>query len=102
MCGSLTRGASSQAAERAQLLREAGEAFKEAWRNNKDNTSARDNIAVTLPYLADAEEQAKVLALAKEYEKMQAPQLVDKILKQQRELATELPSAITNTMLGFS
>jgi len=86
-----------QAKERSLLLREASEAFKEAWRNNNDNSTARDNIAITLPYLEDAEEQAKILALAKKYEKTQAPQLADKMLKLQREISAELPSAITNT-----
>ena len=55
-----------KAAERAELLREAGEAFKEAWRNTPEDRDSRDNVAVILPHLAEAEEQAKILALTKE------------------------------------
>jgi len=93
----LSEDDADQAKKRAQLLKESGEAFKEAWRNNNDNTYARDDIAVTISQLSSAQEQAKVLSLAKQYEKTQAPQLVDQILKEQRNIAELLPSAITNT-----
>ncbi|MBT3191112.1 MAG: hypothetical protein HN341_01010, partial [Verrucomicrobia bacterium] len=89
-----------KAQQRATLLREAGEAFKESWRYNADDENARDNVAITITQLADAEAEAKALALAKQYEQMPAPQLADQMLAEQREIATELPAAITNTSPG--
>jgi hypothetical protein len=86
-----------EAKQRATLFREAGEAFKESWRNNAKEDAACDNVAVTIARLTEAEAQAKALALAKEYEQTPAPQLADQMLTKQREIAEALPAAITNT-----
>jgi len=86
-----------QAEKRVRLLREAGEAFKEAWRSDPDQTIARDNVAVSMSRLAAEEQNAKALALAKQYEKTPAPQLADQMLSEQRELAKQITTAITNT-----
>lgn len=87
-----------QAQERTKLFREAGEAFKEAWRTHPDDEGkAQVNVAVSMTRLADEEQQAKALALAKQYENVPAPQLADQMLAEQRKLAEEIPAAITNT-----
>ncbi len=86
-----------KAQERARLLRDAAEAFKEAWRTDGEDSQARDNVAITMQQLAEAEEQATTLALAAKYGNVPAPQLADEMLAEQRKIARELPAAITNT-----
>lgn len=86
-----------QATEKARLLSEAGEAFKEAWHNNNGNTASKDDLALTISQLKSAKEQAKVLRLTKQYKKTPAPQLADQMLKEQRLISQLLPAAITNT-----
>jgi len=87
-----------EAEKRTKLFREAGEAFKEAWRTHPgDDDTAQVNVAVSMARLADEEQQAKALALAKKYENTPAPQLADQMLAAQREIAKEIPAAITNT-----
>ena len=82
--------------QRVELLHESGEAFKQAWRADNQSADAPHNIAVVLPKIAAAEEQAKILELTKKYAKTPAPQLADDMLKQQRELTVKIPAAITN------
>jgi hypothetical protein len=82
--------------EKADVLREAGEAFKEAWRADSERSDAPHNIAVLLPQIAKAKEQSKILRLTEEYAKTPATQLADKMLEQQRALTVKIPSAITN------
>ncbi len=86
-----------QAEKRADLFRQAGEAFKEAWRNAPDEATAQDNVAVSIARLADEEQNAKALALSKQYEQTPAHQLADQMLTEQREIARQIPAAITNT-----
>ncbi len=86
-----------QAERRARLFREAGEAFKEAWRTHPEDDNAQVNVAVSMARLSDEAQQAKALALAKKYENVAAPQLADQMLTEQREIARQIPSAITNT-----
>ncbi len=86
-----------QAQERADQFRAAAEAFKESWRQQEKVPGPRDNVAIAVTRLAEAQEQAKSLALTKAYEKVPAPQLADQMLTEQRAIATALPSAITNT-----
>ncbi len=85
-----------QAKKQAQLMRDAAEAFKEAWRGGNE-ALARDNTAISIQQLSAAEEQAKAMSLAEKYGKMPASQLADQMLDEQRKIARELPQAITNT-----
>jgi len=93
---SLTATNAPQLALQAELLQESAEAFKDAWRNNSDDSLSRDNIAVIIPKIQKAKEQSKILRLNAQYAKTPAPQLADKMLRSQRELCKKIPAAITN------
>jgi Ca-activated chloride channel family protein len=94
---SLSDQDADQAKEREQLFRDAGEAFKESLRKDTNNSEARDNVAIAINRVTEAEEQAHILAINKQHAETQAPQLVNQMLTEQREIAEALPAAITNT-----
>ncbi len=90
-------GTPEGAESRATALRLAGEAFKEAWRTDSES-EARHDLALTLKQLPAAEENAKALRLAKQYEKTPAPDMAAEMLKIQRELASAIALAATNAV----
>jgi Ca-activated chloride channel family protein len=86
----------AQLEKREKLLRDSGEAFKGAVREESDNGPARRDLAVVLDALPDAEKQAKTARLLADYEKTQAPELAAKMLAEQRNLVEEIPQSLTN------
>jgi len=82
--------------ESAKLLRESGEAFKEASRAKPGDNQARKNLAVVLETLPAAEEQARTAELMAKYEKTPAQQIADQMLQDQRKIVSEIPPAFTN------
>jgi Ca-activated chloride channel homolog len=85
-----------QLEKREKLLRDSGEAFKEAVRQESDNGAARRDLAVVLDALPDAENKARTAKLVADYEKTGAPELAAKMLEEQRNLVDEIPRALTN------
>mgnify|MGYP000548422912 CR=1 FL=1 len=85
------------AAARAQRLREAGEAFKAAWRNRAADEAARKNLAAALAAWPEAEQEAKIARLAEKYQTATAGQIADEMLQAQRRIDLELAAAATNT-----
>ena len=86
----------SRLRERATLLRESGEAFKEAARSQSESKQAKKNLAVVLDTLPSAQEQARIAELMANHEKAPASQIADQMLKSQREIISGIPSAFTN------
>lgn len=80
--------------DRATLLRNAGEAFKEAFRT--DDRLAEHNLAVVLEKLPEAEEQAKIARLLKEYGDTPPFALVQKMRSDQQAIIDQAPAAFTN------
>ena len=85
-----------QLAQKEQLLRESGEAFKTAVRANSEDAPARRNLAVILDALPEAEKQAKTAKLLADYEKASPGDLADKMLLEQRRLIHEIQQSLTN------
>ena len=83
--------------KKAQLLKESGEAFKEAWRAENDNLAARDNLSVVIKTLPEIEEDAKIAKLMSEHEKTPPQLLADTILSSQRLLIENISSTLSNT-----
>jgi Ca-activated chloride channel homolog len=86
----------AQLEKREKLLRDSGEAFKDAVRQESENGAARRNLAVVINALPDAEKQAKTARLLADYEKTQAAELAAKMLNEQRNLVEEIPRSLTN------
>ncbi len=82
--------------ERAQLLKEAGEAFKNAARTETGNESARENLAVVLKNLPEAESQAHIMNLMSKYEQTPPANIAMEMLTTQSEINRDLLNAITN------
>lgn len=86
----------SKISDRARLLHESGEAFKDAVRSAPDNSQSRKNLAVILDKLPAAEEQAKTAELMAKFEQVPAQQIADQMLQTQRKIVSEIPVAFTN------
>ena len=82
--------------DRARLLLESGEAFKESVRSAPEETQSRKNLAVILDKLPAAQEQAKTAELMAKYEQASAQQIADQMLQTQRQIVSEIPTAFTN------
>ena len=87
----------TNAVVRAQFIREAGEAFKDAWRARAQDETARRNLAVAMEALAGAEQQAKIARLTAQYQQTPPGQIADEMLQAQRTLDGETIAAYTNT-----
>jgi len=85
------------ATARASDLRQAGEAFKEALRANPQS-DARHNLARVLGEIPPAEENAKALRLARQYEQTPAPAMAAEMLSIQREITAAITPAATNSI----
>jgi len=83
--------------EKAKLLKQAGEAFKEAWRARNDDPAARGNLAVVMKALPEAEEEAKVARLLAEHGKTPAQTLADNMLASQRSIIEDLSTSLANS-----
>ncbi len=80
------------AKNKAESLRQAAEAFKEAWRNAPDS-DARHDLALSLRTLPAAQEQAKALKLAEQYQDTPAPAIAAEMLASQRKINKTILSA---------
>ena len=89
-------GGPSNIIDRADLLKEAGEAFKEAARSQTDNKQCRKNLAVVLDILPSAQEQSKTAELMAKYAQTPAQQIADQMLETQRRVVSGIPPAFTN------
>ncbi len=87
-------------AQKEQLLRESGEAFKTAVRADSDDAVARRNLAVVLDAMPDAEQKAKTAKLLADYEKTSPGELADKMLLEQRQLIKDIQQSLTNDSPG--
>jgi len=94
--GQLDEGDTNAVSTRARLLHESGEAFKEAWRNHNSNTHARDNLALAMSEIPDADEQARVDRLMRQHEQTPPASLADRMLTHQRAIVEGVAAAITN------
>jgi hypothetical protein len=86
-----------QADKKAQLLRQAGEAFNEAARTQPDNETAERNLNVVLDELPEADLKALTARLMAQYEESGPFKIADDMLKNQRSIIEEIPAAFTNT-----
>jgi len=96
LAASTNAATAAGAAARHDALRQAGEAFKEALRNQPEADAVRHDLALTLKQLPEADEQAKALRLAEQYAKTQASALAAEMLATQRGIAAAIASAATN------
>jgi len=96
LAASTNAATAAGAAVRHDALRQAGEAFKEALRNQPEADAVRHDLALTLKQIPEADEQAKALRLAEQYAKTQAPALAAEMLAIQRGIAAEIATAATN------
>lgn len=81
---------------RAQLLKEAGEAFKDASRMQPDDVNPKHNLAVILDQLPKAEKEAEIAQLMQKYQNSQAGDVAHELLLNQRNIADSLPEIFTN------
>ncbi|MDD4872367.1 MAG: VWA domain-containing protein [Kiritimatiellae bacterium] len=86
--------------EQADLMRESGEAFKEAAKSDPANKQCRQNLAVVLEVLPSLQEQAKTAELMAQYDQVPAQQIADQMLQNQRQITSEIPPAFTNDSPG--
>lgn len=77
-------------------LKQAGEAFKEAARLDRENTTAVRNLAVILNRLPEAREQAKIAELMEQHGSTPPPELAERMVTEQRALLEAIPPAFTN------
>ncbi|MBN1556901.1 MAG: hypothetical protein JW951_02000 [Lentisphaerae bacterium] len=83
---------------KAGLMREAGEAFKEAARLDPANPVYRGNLAVIRRELAGLEEEARIRTLLDRYAQASLFDVADAMLRDQRDITAHAPSAFTNAL----
>ncbi len=86
----------TNATERVNFLKHAGEAFKNAARTDEDNESTRENLAVVLKALPEAETQAKFLELMNRYQQTPPAELAMEMLLAQTDINKNMAHAFTN------
>ena len=89
-------GNATNLAEKARLLKDAGEAFKDAVRARPDSDVGRRNLGVVLHALPEAEEKAHIAELVAKYEKTPPADLANQLLSSQRRIVEQAPAAFTN------
>ena len=89
-------GSASQKVERATLLKEGAEAFREAARAAPDDAAARKNLAATAGALREAQDAAKIASLAEKYKQTGPDQLAGTMLREQRAVNAAILQAYTN------
>lgn len=80
-----------------QALRQAGATFQKALRQDSEAADSRRNLSVVAGMMSEAEETAKIARLMAEHGQTPPGALADTLLLRQRELATKIPHAFTNT-----
>lgn len=86
----------SNLAARAELLQEAGDAFREAARAAPTDQAAVRNAAVLQKNLPEAREKARVAGLLEQYREKSASRIAAEMLTSQQRLIAEIPAAFTN------
>ena len=89
-------GSASQKLERATLLKEGAEAFREAARAAPNDAAARKNLATTAAALHEAQDAAKIAGLAEKYSQTGPDQLAGDMLREQRAVNEGILRAYTN------
>ncbi len=89
-------------AARAQLMRQAADAFRQALRQDAPDgqpaeTAARLNLAAAMRDLPRLDEEAKIERLMKAHGAKQPPDLADELLRRQRALLDAADHVATNT-----
>jgi Ca-activated chloride channel family protein len=94
-CAAATNGAGAAEAKEP-ALEDAGGAFQEALRNRPDDARRRRNLARVENQLPAIREEARISRLLKQYGQTPPEQLIDTLLREQRALLDETPTAFTN------
>lgn len=89
-------GTASQKMERATLLKEGAEAFREAARAAQDDEALRKNLAVTAAALGAAQDAAKIAGLDEKYKETGPDQLAGSMLREQRAVNEAILRSFTN------
>jgi len=84
-------------ADRASLLRKAGESFKGAARGDSEDQAAMRDLAVVLDELPEADEQAKIAKLMEEHAQSSAFDLARRMLENERQIVEDISAAHTNS-----
>jgi hypothetical protein len=87
---------STNLVEKARLMKEAGEAFRNAARAESANEDSRHNLALALEKLPDLEEQARIARLLSQYGKTPPAELASRLLGEQRQVIDGTAQALTN------
>ncbi|MFT5240022.1 MAG: Ca-activated chloride channel family protein [Candidatus Promineifilaceae bacterium] len=82
--------------ERADLLREAGEAFRRAARLSESDEQGASNLAITLSELETAAENAHITQLMQKHQDASPAQIAGEMLANQRRIKQGLAAATTN------
>lgn len=90
-----TNGAGAAEAKEP-ALEDAGGAFQEALRNRPDDPRRRRNLARVENQLPAIREEARIARLLRQYGQTPPEQLIDTLLREQRALLAETPTAFTN------
>ena len=82
--------------ESERLIKEAGEAFKEALRADPENETARKNLAVAAGSWRDASDRARIARLMSRYGQTPPGQIAYEMLSSQRNINKQIEQAFTN------
>lgn len=86
------------ATRRPRLLRDAGDAFRDALRAaSAENDVISGNLDAVLRQLPEAEQEAKIAVLTQQYGSQAAGSVADAMLENQHRIMQELETAATNT-----
>ncbi|MBA4388334.1 MAG: hypothetical protein C0404_10160 [Verrucomicrobia bacterium] len=91
-----SRIAETNMVEKAEFLRQAGEAFKDAARSGEHKDGSLKNLAVVLKQLPAVEQEALIAKMMAQYGPKSAADIANEMLAGQREVMTGIPAAFSN------
>ena len=84
--------------KKSDMIKEAGEAFKEAVREKSDNSDAKHNLSVALDAWAESSRKAKLARLNEDYGSKGPFPIIGEMLSTQREINEGLAESHTNNL----
>lgn len=81
--------------EKIRLLEGAGDAFRQAWRMQKHESAAAQNLLHIQSLLPNLRRETRILELLERYQDTSASELAERMLTEQRRLTRQIPDAIT-------